>query len=363
MIGLYNQRRNMKPFDVSRFRKSITKSIENINIGFHDPSTWISTGNFALNYRISGRFDGAVPLGKVTVFAGQPASGKSLIVSGNVVKNAQDMGIYVILIDTENALDEPWLQAFGVDTSEEKMLKLNMSMVNDVGKLMSDFIKSYREEPEENRPKVLFVIDSLGMLLSPADVAQFEKGEMKGDMGIKAKQLKALVKNVLNQFADLDIGLVATNHTYSSQDPYNPDDIVSGGSGFIFAASIVVAMKPLKLKEDAEGVKGSEVLGIRAGCKIMKSRYNKPFETMEVKIPYNTGIDAYSGLFELFEQQQLLTKEGNRYVYTDQTGVEHKHWRKEYLTNEEGILDLIMKEFDFELVPVPAQEQLVEDNA
>lgn len=219
----------MRPFDVSRFRKSITKSIENISIGFHDPTTWISTGNFALNYRISGRFDGAVPLGKVTVFAGQPASGKSLIVSGNVVKNAQDMGIYVILIDTENALDEPWLQAFGVDTSEEKMLKLNMSMVNDVGKLMSDFIKSYREEPEENRPKVLFVIDSLGMLLSPADVAQFEKGEMKGDMGIKAKQLKALVKNVLNQFADLDIGLVATNHTYSSQDPYSPDDIVSGG--------------------------------------------------------------------------------------------------------------------------------------
>jgi hypothetical protein len=77
-----------KPFDVSRFRKSITKSIDGISMGFHDPSTWISTGNFALNYRISGRFDGGVPLGKVTVFAGEPQSGKSLIVSGNIVKNA-----------------------------------------------------------------------------------------------------------------------------------------------------------------------------------------------------------------------------------------------------------------------------------
>ena len=73
-----------KPFDVSRFRKSITKSIEGISIGFHDPKTWISTGNYCLNYRISGNFNWGVPLGKVTVFAGEPASGKSLIVSGNV---------------------------------------------------------------------------------------------------------------------------------------------------------------------------------------------------------------------------------------------------------------------------------------
>src|ERR1035441_5229277 len=182
-----------KPFDLSKFRKGITKSIEGISVGFRSPKTWISTGNFALNYLISGKFEAGIPLGKVTVFAGQPASGKSLVVSGNIVKHAQDMGIYVILVDTENALDEPWLQAFGVDTSEDKLLKLSLSMINDVGKLLSDFIKSYREDDPETRPKILFVIDSLGMLMSPSDVAQFEKGDMKGDMGIKAKQLKALV--------------------------------------------------------------------------------------------------------------------------------------------------------------------------
>lgn len=335
-----------KPFDVSKFRRGIEKSIEGINIGFHDPTTWISTGNYALNYLIAGRFDAAIPLGKVTVFAGQPASGKSLLVSGNIVKNAQDQGIYVILIDTEHALDEDWLKPFGVDTSEAKLLKIGLSQINEVGKLLSDFIKSYREEPEEARPKVLFVIDSLGMLLSPTEIDQFNNGEMKGDMGIKAKQLKLLVKNVLNQFADLDIGLVATNHTYASQDPYNPDDIVSGGSGFVFAASIVIAMKPLKLKEDEEGNKVKEVLGIRSGCKIMKTRYNKPFETTEVRIPWDTGLDPYSGLFDLFEKKGMVVKEGNRYKYIDKSGNEHKHWRKEYLVNEDGILDLIMAEFD-----------------
>ena len=43
-----------KPFDVSKFRKSITKSIDGLSVGFHDPTDWISTGNYALNYLVSG---------------------------------------------------------------------------------------------------------------------------------------------------------------------------------------------------------------------------------------------------------------------------------------------------------------------
>lgn len=335
-----------RPFDVSKFRRSLTKNIEGFSVGFYDPKTWISTGNYALNYKISGNFHHGVPLGKVTVFAGQPAAGKSLLVSGNIVKNAQDMGIFVVLIDTENALDESWLKAFDVDTSEEKLLKLNMSEVNEVAKLLSNFIKEQKDTPEEQRIKVLFVIDSLGMLLTSTQMDQFEKGELKGDMGVKAKQLKSLVTNCVNSFGELDVALVATNHTYASQDPYSPDDVISGGSGFLFASSIVVGMKPLKLKEDEDGNKVSEVLGIRAGCKILKSRYSKPFETTEVIIPYSSGMDKFSGLFDLFLQKNIITKDGNRYSYIDNHGEEHKYWRKEYLTNKNGILELIMNEFD-----------------
>ena len=79
-----------KPFDVSKFRKDITKSIDGLSIGFNDPTDWISTGNFALNYLISGDFNRGIPLGKVTVFAGESGAGKSYICSGNIVKNAQD---------------------------------------------------------------------------------------------------------------------------------------------------------------------------------------------------------------------------------------------------------------------------------
>ena len=334
-----------KPFDLSKFRKDITKSIEGMSIGFHDPTDWISTGNYALNYLISGDFNKGIPLGKVTVFAGESGAGKSYICSGNVIKNAQAQGIYVVLIDSENALDESWLLALGVDTSEEKLLKLNMAMVDDVAKTIAVFMKDYKALDPEDRPKVLFVVDSLGMLMTPVQVNQFQGGEMKGDMGHKPKALKSLVTNCVNMFGSLNVGMVCTNHSYESQDPYSPDPKISGGSGFVYASSIVVAMKKLKLKEDEAGNKVTDVLGIRAGCKIMKTRYAKPFEDIQIQIPYETGMNPYSGFFDLIEKRSMVKKEGNRYTYTDLNGEVHKYFRKEWSKNENGIMDLVMDEF------------------
>ncbi len=334
-----------KPFDISKFRKDITKAIDGLSIGFNDPTDWVSTGNYALNYRISGDFNKGIPLGKVTVFAGESGSGKSYICSGNLVRHAQEQGIYVVLIDSENALDEAWLHALGVDTAEDKLLKLNMAMIDDVAKTISEFMKGYKTLNEEDKPKVLFVIDSLGMLLTPTDVNQFEAGDMKGDMGRKPKALTSLVRNCVNMFGSHNVGLVATNHTYASQDMFDPDDKISGGQGFIYASSIVVAMKKLKLKEDEEGNKVSEVLGIRSACKVMKTRYAKPFESVQVKIPYSTGMNPYSGLLDLFEKSGLLNKEGNSLVYTTNDGEIIKKFRKGWERNDDGCLDRVMVEY------------------
>ena len=316
-----------------------------MSAGFNDPTDWISTGNYALNYLVSGDFNKGVPLGKVTVFAGESGSGKSYFCAGNIVKHAQQQGIFVVLVDSENALDEKWLHALDVDTSESKLLKLNMSMIDDVAKTVSTFMADYKTMEEDERPKVLFVIDSLGMLLTPTDVDQFGKGDLKGDMGRKPKALTALVRNCVNMFGSHNVGLVATNHTYASQDMFDPDDKISGGQGFIYASSIVVAMKKLKLKEDEDGNKVSEVRGIRAACKVMKTRYAKPFEGVQVKIPYETGMNPYSGLVDLFEKQGLLVKDGNRLKYIDSKGEEHKEYRKNW---DGEMLDMVMSDSQVE---------------
>lgn len=487
-----------KAFDPSKFRKSLTKSITGMSAGFNDPSVWIDTGNYVLNYLISGNFYNGVPLGKVSIFAGEsgclpatanvrirskkdkslitnitveqlralyhsedknefeiatpdgyaniinwydkgemsmirivtpnfttkcatnhllqlstgqwiPAiklnqgdkiltetgpqqvlkslkskpeycydfeidhpnhrywgdglsshnSGKSYICSGNIVRDAQEKGIFVVLIDSENALDESWLQKLGVKTDEDHLLKLNMAMVDDVAKTISSFMKDYKEMENEERPKVLFVIDSLGMLLTPTEVSQFGDGDMKGDMGRKAKSLKALVSNCVNMFGEYNIGLVATNHTYESQNMFSPDPKISGGNGPIFASSIVVRIQKVDLKEDTQGVKTPNPVGIKASCKVVKTRYTKPFESVKIHIPYETGMDRYSGLLEFFEKNELLTKVGNKLQYIDLDGNEHRHFRKQWTSDK---LDLIMQEFDQQLYLKKIQQQTNKNN-
>jgi hypothetical protein len=130
---------------------------------------------------------------------------------------------------------------------------------------------------------------------------------------------------------------------------FDPDDKISGGSGFVYASSMVVAMKKLKLKTDADGNKTSQVHGIRAACKVMKTRYAKPFEGVQIEIPYETGMNPYSGLFDMFESKGLLEKVGNRYKYITSEGVEMLEYRKAW-TGEK--LEVVMND-------LPAKEALM----
>ena len=103
-------------------------------------------------------------------------------------------------------------------------------------------------------------------------------------------------------------------------------------------------MKKLKLKEDADGNKISEVKGIRAGCKVMKTRYAKPFEGVQVKIPYTTGMSPYSGLVDLIEKKELLKREGNSLVFTTSDGEVIKKFRKAWEKNEKEGLSIMMED-------------------
>src|SRR3546814_13433221 len=51
----------------------------------------------------------------------------------------------------------------------------------------------------------------------------FLKGDAKGDQGQLAKQLKRFIKNCIYLCEQKDIGFLMTNHTYASQDMFNPD--------------------------------------------------------------------------------------------------------------------------------------------
>ena len=64
-----------------------------------------------------------------------------------------------------------------------------------------------------------------------------------------------------------------------------------------------------------------------------------------MKIPYETGMNPYSGLVDLFEKSGLLTKQGNRLKYLTQDGTEILQFRKPWEANADGCLDKLMAEY------------------
>jgi hypothetical protein len=77
----------------------------------------------------------------------------------------------------------------------------------------------------------------------------------------------------------------------------------------------------------------------------MKTRYAKPFEGVQVKIPYTTGMSPYSGLVDLIEKKELLKREGNSLVFTTSEGEIIKKFRKAWEKNDDGCLDKVMVDF------------------
>lgn len=99
-------------------------------------------------------------------------------------------------------------------------------------------------------------------------------------MGRKPKALKALVTNVTNMFGEYDVGLVCTNHSYASQDMFDPDPKMSGGC-LVAGTKLFMADGSLKNIED---VKEGDFVKTRFGAEaVMKLwQYEKPTYTFEL---------------------------------------------------------------------------------
>jgi len=296
----------------SKLGKAMEKS--GIEVGFKEIDTWVSTGSYLLNHIISGNFHDGIPLGKSILIAGESGSGKSYL-AGNIAKNAQDKGVYVVFLDTERALDKPFLEGIGIDTSEDKMLKYDITTIDAAKKAITDTLDFMAKEyHDDNRPQLLFVLDSLGMMLTGKEEKESNAGTIKGDMGQKAKALRHFYRGITSQIGKAGAGLVALNHTWQGSDIYgNAIHKINGGEGQIYSSSIVLMISKKELKESAM----AETDGIIIRVKATKTRFTKPFRRIELVVPYSTGMDPYSGLLKAFVAEGLITQAGAWYTYVE----------------------------------------------
>lgn len=289
---------------LNNFKKAISK-LENVSTDFRPPSHWYSTGNLAVNKILSGDYYRGIPQGRVSILAGPSGAGKSFLL-GNIIKAAQGDGAFILALDSENALDTDWLQKIGVDTSEGKFLGISVVTISDVVSTVSDFIKMYEKDYGKynaDAPKVVICLDSIDMLLTDSEEANFNSGVQKGDQGQRAKQMKAFLRTTVARIKALNIAFIGTHQVY-------PADVLAGegkwaiNNAIRYSASQIALITKLKLKE------GDTISGIRMYVETFKSRFAKLGSKTEVLVPYEKGMNPYSGLIDLLEADGVIQKSG-----------------------------------------------------
>lgn len=266
---------------------------------------YYDSGSYVLNALVSGDMFKGFPGNKIQGLGGPSGVGKTFFVMG-AMKSFLDINPtgMVFYYDTESTVSKEFLEKRGIDS--ERVVIIEPTDVEDFKVNIAQFCKIYEETPESERVPIMMVLDSLGMLPDNKEIEDAESGDVKADMGGRAKKIKSLFRIITTKLGVLDIPLFVTSHTYSSQGLF-PVEIISGGTGLQYAASNILGLGKALEKD------GKEVTGVIIRCKTMKSRTSKENNVVRVLIDYSKGLDRYYGLLELAEAAGVFKKVSTRY--------------------------------------------------
>lgn len=292
-----------------KFRKTAT-GIEGISLDLIEPTFWLDFGNYTLNKILSGSFVRGLPQGRLSALAAPSSAGKTFL-STNCAKFALDAGIGVLYIDTENAVDVGHFANIGIDIENPLLVYVGVRTIGQTIETVQSFIKDYRES-NETQP-FLIIIDSLDMLQTDSDVVNYDKkGELAGDQGQQAKQTKKMLGAFVHDIKRMPMHMLCTKQVYKNQDKISAlSEPFLFTDGLKFAFSQILTLVKLILKDKKTNI--HEGFTLKAFG--YKTRFTKPFQQCYIEVPYETGMDRFTGLLVAATALNVVEKNGGWYTY------------------------------------------------
>jgi recombination protein RecA len=313
---------------------------------------WVSTQNCAVDWILSGKADGTggLPVGRIIELFGDPASGKSLLLT-QILAEVQRRGGIPVLYDPETTFDSYFATRVGLNTNEimyskcYKEVKRQKMVLDKEGKLVKEMItvqlpatvEQLRDEIEElidityhEFPGVLLVIglDSVAALSTKHELqiaqAKEEKDRDKRDF-TKASGIRTFVKMLEAKMADKNCIFIATNHVIANIKIENPwersakparglgpkeDKSAPGGSGLPFGSSVRLDLtrgNDIRDKANKTLVEGHEIHVFSHKNKVYPAH---KFTTVEMN--FATGMDRYSGLLDILIAKDVVDELGDQ---------------------------------------------------
>jgi len=310
------------------FLSDITKEIgaeyASLAAEIEENESFIDSGSYIFNALISGSIHNGFSGNKITAIAGESSTGKTFF-SLAVVRNFLDANPdgNVLYFDTESAITKSLLESRGIDLN--RVVVFNVVTIEEFRTKALQIVDKYLQYKDDERPPMMFVLDSLGMLSSEKEITDALADKNTRDM-TKSQLIKGAFRMLTLKLGQANIPLIVTNHTYDVIGAYVPTKEMGGGSGLKYAASTIIHLSKKKEKD------GTEVIGNLIKAKTAKSRLSKENQEVTVRLYYDErGLDRYYGLLELGQEGGLWKNVAGRYDMGDGK----KIYAKEILKNPE----------------------------
>ena len=266
----------------------------------------ISTGSYALNKVISGKYNGGIPIGMITQFIGQASTAKTVF-GTHILREAQRKGYHTLIIDSENAYNPTFARTLGIDP--EKLIYAAPETVEECFDTIEKIINSIRTE-DPSTPIVVFY-DSLAVSPSKAEMEAegYEGNNMQG--ATRAKMIGACLRKINPILRPKKVALVLVNQIRTKVGVMygDPRTAAAGGNALEYYLGVNLETS----KTDNIGDKDSPT-GIRGRVKNKKNKLIEPFKSCDFELIFNQGLNPLYGLLPHLERDGVVERGGSWYT-------------------------------------------------
>ncbi|MGI5896219.1 MAG: recombinase RecA [Oscillospiraceae bacterium] len=289
----------------------------------------IPTGSLGLDIALG---IGGLPRGRIVEVYGPESSGKTTVAL-QVVAQAQKLGGEAAFIDVEHALDPVYAKALGVDI--DSLLVSQPDSGEQALEIAEALVRSGAID--------VLVVDSVAAMVTKAEI----DGEM-GDthVGLLARLMSQAMRKLTSVIGKSNCVAIFINQVREKIGVvYGNPETTPGGRALKFYSSVRIEVRK------GEALKsGSEIVGNRTRCKIVKNKVAPPFKEAEFDIMYGEGCSLEGEIVDLGASLDIINRSGAWFSYNGERLGQGRDNVKEVIRNnpelKKELYDKIMENKD-----------------